>query len=129
MKAAAVLYVKQLDRMRSFYEQCFGLEVGDTAADHCVLESETWTLSLVVVPDEVAATIHNSVPPRRRPEAAIKLAFDVPSIDNLRAKVVGLGGQVDPSETQWDFQGFRRCDGVDPEGNVVQLMKAVAGDA
>ena len=94
-----------------------------------LLESEAWALSLVVVPDEIAATIQIAVPPRRRAEAAIKLAFEVPSIDDLRATVAGLGGQVDPSTTEWDFQGFRRCDGVDPEGNVIQLLEAIARDA
>jgi predicted enzyme related to lactoylglutathione lyase len=123
VKAAAVLYVKQLDRMRSFYELCFGFEASDQAEDYCLLDSDRWTLSLVVIPPDVAATIHVSAPPRRRDAAPIKLAFHVANIDGLRPVVAGTGGQIDPGTTAWDFQGFRHCDGVDPEGNVIQLRE------
>jgi hypothetical protein len=102
--------------MRSFYQQCFGFDAVDIAENYCVLESASWTLSLVMVPDEAAATVRGAVPPRRRGEAPVKLAFEVPSIEDLRTMADSLGGQVDPSPTQWDFRGSRHCDGVDPEG-------------
>jgi predicted enzyme related to lactoylglutathione lyase len=123
MKAGAVLYVKQLDRMSRFYRECFRLRTATRADDHCVLESDAWTLSLVVVPDEIAAAIHLTAPPRRREGTPIKLAFEVPSIDDLRLTVAGLGGRVDPRETRWDFAGSSHCDCVDPEGNVIQLLE------
>jgi predicted enzyme related to lactoylglutathione lyase len=126
VKAAAVLYVTHLDRMSAFYQQCFGFEAADGADDFCILESDGWTLSLVVVPDEIAATIHLSVPPRRRDGTPIKLAFEVGTIDDLRSVVHQLGGQVDPGATEWDFRGVRHCDGVDPEGNVIQLLQPLA---
>ena len=126
VKAEAVVYVKDLGRMRSFYERCTGLEVGDAGEHYAVLESDTWRLSLVVVADPVAATIQLSVPVRRREETAVKLAFAVPRIEALRSTVAALGGQVDPASTQWDFLGFRRCDATDPEGNVIQLLEPLA---
>lgn len=126
MRAAAVVYVKDIERMRCFYQQCFGLKAAETTEDYCVLESDAWTLSLVVMPDETAAAINVAVPPRRRGEVPVKLAFDVPSIEGLRAIVTGLGGQVDSSTTAWDFRGVRHCDGVDPEGNVIQLLAPLA---
>jgi hypothetical protein len=92
--------------MRSFYQQCFGLQSPSTAEDYCVLESGAWTLSLVVVPDDIAATIHVSEAPRRWDDAPVKLAFDVPDIDDFRSIVAGLGGKVDPMNTQWDFRGL-----------------------
>jgi hypothetical protein len=46
-----------LDRMRRFYSECFALRTAETTEAYCVLESDGWTLWLVVVPDEVAATI------------------------------------------------------------------------
>ena len=107
--------------MRSFYERCLGLDVRDSAEDYAVLESDAWRLSLVV-----AATIQLSVPPRRRETTAIKLAFRVPRIDDLRSRVATLGGQVDPASSEWDFLGFRRCDAIDPEGNVIQLLEPLA---
>jgi predicted enzyme related to lactoylglutathione lyase len=109
--------------MCSFYHECFGLEVAETAEDYCVLESDAWTLSLVVVPEAVAATFRTSVPPARREETPVKLAFDVPSIEGLRPVMARLGGQVDSGETQWEFRSLRHCDCLDPEGNVVQLRE------
>jgi predicted enzyme related to lactoylglutathione lyase len=112
--------------MRTFYERCLGLRVRDAAGDYAVLESDAWRLSLVVVPSAVAATIQLSVPPRRREQTPIKLAFRVPRIDELRSPVAALGGQVDPSSSEWEFLGFRRCDAIDPEGNVIQLLELLA---
>jgi predicted enzyme related to lactoylglutathione lyase len=126
VKAAAVLYVKQLDRMGAFYQECFALTAAETAGDYRVLESDAWTLSLVVVPDEIARGIQLATPPRRRHHAPIKLAFVVPNIEAVRSVVAGRGGRLDPRETQWDFRGFRHCDGVDPEGNVMELLEPIA---
>jgi predicted enzyme related to lactoylglutathione lyase len=126
VRAEAVVYVKGLERMRSFYERCLGLEVGDAAEDYVVLESEMWRLSLVAIPSSIAATIQLSVPPRRREQTPIKLAFHVPRIDDLRSPAAALGGLVDPPGTEWDFLGCRRCDATDPEGNVIQLLERLA---
>jgi hypothetical protein len=125
VKSAAVLYVKQLGQMRAFYRDCFKMQVVDAAEDYCVLESEPLALSLVAVPDHIAATIHISVPPVRRDEVPIKLAFSVGSIEDLRLMVAEMGGLVDPSTTEWEFRGSTHCDGVDPEGNVIQLLEPV----
>jgi len=59
-------------------------------------------------------TIKISVPARRRTEVPIKLGFPVASIDDARDRAGGLGGLVDPPDTDWVLEGFRRCDGVDP---------------
>jgi len=122
VRAEAVVYVKDLERMCSFYEHCLGLGVEEDAEGHAVLESEMWRLSLVVVPPSVQL----AVPAPRRETTAIKLAFRVPRIDDLRSRVAALDGQVDPAGTEWDFLGFRRCDAVDPEGNVIQLLEPLA---
>ena len=111
--------------MRPFYRTCFKMDVADDAADYCVLESESLTLSLVVVPERVAATIAVSVPPARRDRVPVKLAFPVESIEALRPLVAELGGLVDPASTRWEFRGSILCDGIDPEGNVIQLSEPV----
>lgn len=125
MNAAAVLYVKDLGRMQVFYRECFNMKTTAGAGDYCVLESQSLTLSLVVVPKRIGATIDVSVPPVRRERVPIKLAFAVESIEALRPLVAGLGGLVDPTTTQWEFRGARHCDGVDPEGNVIQLLEPI----
>jgi hypothetical protein len=52
----------------------------DHAAGYRVLESDTWTLSLVQMAPDVATTIEISVPARPRTEVPVKLAFPVASI-------------------------------------------------
>ena len=96
VKSAAVLYVKDLDRMQSFYRACFGMNTADCADDYCVLESGSLTLSLVTTPDRIAATIVLTEPPLRRENVPIKLAFAVDSIEAVRPLFVELGGLVDP---------------------------------
>lgn len=129
MNGGALLYVKQLDRMRRFYSECFALRIAETTDAYCVLESDAWTLSLVVVPDDLAATIQLADPPRARDDVPVKLAFSVRSIDDLRVPVSQLGGRIDPGTVPWDFKSLRHCDVVDPEGNIIQLQAPLVGQA
>jgi predicted enzyme related to lactoylglutathione lyase len=80
----------------------------------------------VAVPEHIAATIGVSVPPIRRERSPIKLVFTVQSIEGMRDVVAGRGGLIDPTATQWEFRGSIHCDGVDPEGNVIELLEPVA---
>jgi predicted enzyme related to lactoylglutathione lyase len=126
MAAAAIVYVKDLARMRAFYERCFGLSVAADGDDEfCILASHDWELSLVALPEAVAATVVVSDPPARREQSPIKLAFAVASIEGLRAVVTNAGGHMDPIESTWEFRSRRHLDCVDPEGNVVQLRERV----
>jgi hypothetical protein len=109
--------------MRAAYRACFLMDVVDEAPDYCVLESEQWTLSLVSVSERVAATLVLAVPPRRREGVPIKLAFVTNTIEGLRPTIAEFGGVLDASETQWEFRGRIHGDGVDPEGNVLQLVQ------
>lgn len=129
MTAACVIYVKDLDRMAAFYQQCLGLQALDGADGHRVLQSDAWTLSLVRTADEIGAAIDISVPARRRAEVPIKPGFAVRSIGEIRATAGAFGGQIDPPGAEWTFRGLRHCDGVDPEGNVIQLLEPLGGQA
>jgi hypothetical protein len=71
----------------------------------------------------IASTIHIADPPVRRAQALVKLVFDVASISAVRRAVLNLRGGIDPTESEWVFQGHRVCDGHDPEGNVVQFQE------
>jgi predicted enzyme related to lactoylglutathione lyase len=129
VKSAVVVYVKDLRRMRSFYQVAFNMVAIDESDDYCVLESEVLTMSLVAAPERIAAGITLSDPPLRRENVPIKLAFGVNSLDDLRPVLAELGGAVDPPQTQWSFRGGIHCDGVDPEGNVLQLVQPIPGIA
>jgi predicted enzyme related to lactoylglutathione lyase len=129
VNGGAVLYVKHLERMRRFYGECFALRTAETTDAYCVLESDAWTLSLVLVPDEIAATIQLADPAYARDDVPVKLAFAVPSIDDLRVPLTKLGGQIDPQTAPWEFRGLRHCDVIDPEGNIVQLREPLTSQA
>ena len=128
MSAVGVIYVKDLDRVSAFYEQCLGFDTVEGGDRYRVLAAEEWTLSLVRA-EELWATIEISAPARRRTEVPIKLGFAVRSIEEIRAGAEALGGRIDPPDTAWDFRDVRHCDGVDPEGNVIQLLEPLSAEA
>lgn len=121
MKPAAVLYAKDLTALHAFYEAALGLAARHAAPDHVVLESANFQLTLVRIPDAIASGIHIEVPPRRRENVSVKLVFGVADIATVRKQWPALGGTVDGPEREWEFEGARVCDAVDPEGNVLQL--------
>ena len=131
MTAGAVLYVSDLDRMRTFYAMCFGLSGiagGPTSADFCVLVAGDvgWELTLVCVPAAVAATIVLVDPPERRENSAVKLVFAVTDLEVADAAVGAAGGRLDPISSAWEFRGHLHLDGIDPEGNVISLRQRLS---
>lgn len=122
-KAGAVLYAKDIDKVKTFYSIVAGLTVTSSEDDHVVLESPSFQLVLVAIPEKIAVDIKISSPPIRRENTAIKLVFFVSSISAARAVAIDFGGQLNPSEREWTFQGQRVCDGFDPEGNIVQFRE------
>jgi predicted enzyme related to lactoylglutathione lyase len=123
MSASCVIYVIDLPKMGAFYEQCFGLVTVESDDSYRLLESEAWTLTLVKAPSRIAAKVEITSPPRRRTDAPIKLTFAVANIAATRVRAAELGGQIDAADTQWVFLGSLRCDGIDPEGNVILLRQ------
>jgi predicted enzyme related to lactoylglutathione lyase len=121
MKPAAVLYAKDLSALHAFYEAALGLAARHAAPDHVILESSNFQLTLVRIPAAVASEIHVETPPRRRESVPVKLVFGVADIATARGQWPALGGAVDGPEREWEFEGTRVCDAVDPEGNVLQL--------
>jgi len=122
-RARMVLYARDLATMQEFYQGVFQLEVEQSELDHVVLGSSTSQLAIIQVPASIASTIHIADPPVRRTQTPIKLVFDVESISAARGAVLNLRGGIDPTESEWIFQGHRVCDGHDPEGNVVQFQQ------
>ena len=122
-KAAAVLYAKDIARVGAFYAEVMSLTVAHAEEDHMVLESATFQLAIVAIPARIAATIEIATPPVRRSETPIKLVFPVASIDTARVAAARRGGELNPAEREWQYQGSRVCDGHDPEGNVMQCRE------
>lgn len=123
--AGAIVYAKDVARLARFYAAVADLEIVHEVADHSVLESETHELVIVAIPAATAVRIVIATPPVRRENTAFKLSFAVPSLAEARVAAGATGGELDPPEREWDFQGMRVCDGCDPEGNMIQLRQAL----
>jgi predicted enzyme related to lactoylglutathione lyase len=122
--AAAVLYAKDVAGVSAFYAAVAGLAVTESEPGHVTLEARGFQLVVVAVPPHVAARIAIESPPVRREDTPVKLVFFVRSLDAATAEVARLGGQMNPPERAWAFQGATVLDGHDPEGNVFQLRQA-----
>jgi catechol 2,3-dioxygenase-like lactoylglutathione lyase family enzyme len=121
--AGAVIYAKDVDRLVSFYSAVLELRAVDRHDDYTVLEAPGLQLVFLHTPPHIASTIVISVPPQRRANAAMKLVFFVPSIAKVRASAGECGGALNPTDKEWLFQGHKVCDGLDPEGNVIQFRE------
>jgi predicted enzyme related to lactoylglutathione lyase len=121
--AGAVLYAKNLALVQAFYQFVIGLDVEHAEKDYVVLASPTFQLVVLTIPEHIASSIEVESPPRRRTETPIKLVFEVASISTARAVARLHGGELFPPEREWNFHGYRVCDGQDPEGNVVQFRQ------
>lgn len=121
--AGAIVYAKDIQRLARFYAEVADLEVMHEVADHVVLESGTHELVIVAIPAATAARIVIATPPVRRENTAFKLSFAVASLADARAAAKAAGGELNPPEKEWDFQGLRVCDGCDPEGNMIQVRE------
>lgn len=113
-------------RISKFYETIASFAVVEAEAGHVVLEARGFQLSVVAVPVHIAAAIEVADPPVRREGSPVKLVYFVPSITTAREQVGALGGQLNSTAHEWQFQGNRVCDGHDPEGNMFQLREASA---
>jgi catechol 2,3-dioxygenase-like lactoylglutathione lyase family enzyme len=113
--ARAVLFVKDLRRMTAFYRDTLGLKVTSGSAGWIELDAGPVALALHAIPAAVAAGIVIETPPRVREGSPVKLSFAVADVAAERTRLVAEGvvmREVRPGS----------CDGVDPEGNVFQLV-------
>lgn len=122
----AVLFAKDVARIGRFYEAVAGLVVIETAPTWVRLGAGAFELVVHGIPPHIAATFEISTPPERREDAAIKLIFPVADIALARATAAQLGGELNPSDREWQVGPSRVCDGCDPEGNVFQVQMRTA---
>ena len=120
----AVIYAKDHRTLGSFYQHVAGLTQREADAEYVLLEAPFFQLVILQIPERIAANITIEKPPRKRENTPIKLFLNVSSIENARQMARELGGELNGAEMEWTFQGVKRCDGIDPEGNVFQLQEA-----
>ena len=119
----AVIYAKDYRALANFYEQVAELTQREVDAEYVLLEGGGFQLVILQIPERIAVHITIEKPPRRRENTPIKLILNVSSLEKARQTVRELGGELNGTEKEWEFHGVRRCDGVDPEGNVFQLQE------
>jgi predicted enzyme related to lactoylglutathione lyase len=122
-KNGAVLYVKNVAQVSAFYSGVLSLDIAHSEKDHVVLELPTFQLIVHAIPEDIGMSIEIAIPPIRRSDTPIKLIFCVESIGTARSAAVQFGGELNPPEYEWEFQGYRVCDGYDPGGNIVQFRE------
>jgi predicted enzyme related to lactoylglutathione lyase len=62
-------------------------------------------------------------PPLAREDVYIKPFFPVTSLSEAQQRAAALGGQLRPRDEEWEARGFRACEAIDPDGNVIQFRK------
>ncbi len=118
-----ILYVQDVDRLASFYQQAFGLAVvEEIKGEWAVLAAGACELAL----HRVGQAYRVDDPASWKAESNAKLVMTVDRplaefCDELRAKGVRLG----KIKSCPPLTGLL-CDGQDPEGNVFQLAEARA---
>ena len=125
----AVVYVLDLGRALEFYRVTTNWSVLEQESGFVTLQSPSvqgaTILTLVQIPDEIAADITLADPPQRREETPIKLSFAANDLAEVRALAATVGGVVDSVDMEWTFGTVRVVDGHDPEGNVVQFRQSI----
>jgi predicted enzyme related to lactoylglutathione lyase len=113
-----MVFVTDLDRMRRFYADGFGLAVSEEEPGWIRFATGGAALALHAIPPDVARGIAIADPPVARADTAIKFTFHVDDVDAARAALAAHGAAMRDVK-RWGGRAF--CDGVDPEGNVFQI--------
>jgi catechol 2,3-dioxygenase-like lactoylglutathione lyase family enzyme len=109
--ATVIIFVRDLDRMRAFYETLLGLVVVEESPGWVRFSTGTSALAL-------HALAHADAPTSPREDSYIKVAFHADDVATERARLAAAGVVVRDPVT---FGSITLCDAVDPEGNVFQI--------
>ena len=123
LTSGAVIFVGNPELVAAFYSELAGLARVHSEPGLVVLQSDSTQLVIHALRIPERDPAQSSRPPEAREDSYVKLYFSVPSLAGVRARAADLGGGLGPIATEWIGRGFRACDGVDPEGNVVQFRE------
>ena len=124
IKPGAVIFTGDHKRLAKFYEAVTGLTVHVADDGITVLGSDSFELVIHALTNEPRVT----EPPKVREDSYIKPFFPVPSLAQARTKAAAFGGQLSPADKEWSARGFRACEGIDPDGNVIQFREEASQD-
>ncbi len=117
--SCAMIYVKDLTRMKQFYTEMLGREpINKNWTDSWAeFDAEGVRFALHAIP-EIARGIEISSPPKLREQGSIKLIFRVEDVRAERARLESLG--ITMLNRPWQ-NPLEACEGADPEGNIFQI--------
>lgn len=119
----AIIFAKDMKRMTDFYHDALGLPVVANQPGWVEFDAGGVHLALHDIPPRIAKQTIITTPPRAREETPIKLVFEVDDLDAARRHLAARGA------TMFEPRSWGSCDGLDPEGNVFQLVAAAAPTA
>jgi catechol 2,3-dioxygenase-like lactoylglutathione lyase family enzyme len=118
-----ILFAKDIKRMAEFYHEALGLPLLSDPNDSGWVDLDVGgaRLSLHAIPPRIARTISVTTPPRAREETPFKLVFEVEDVAQTRRQLSQRGATMfEPRPSASGPMGT--CEGLDPEGNVFQLV-------
>jgi len=119
IRPGLVIFTGNHKRLAQFYESVAGIPIVFSDDSFTVLASETFELVL----HSVSGEWHVSDPPRAREDSCLKPFFPVRKLSEAREKAATFGGQLRPKNDEWTARGFRACEAIDPDGNVIQFRE------
>ena len=121
----ALLFAKDMKKMADFYHDALGLPYLSAPTDPGWIEFDAGgtRLALHAIPPRISRQINITTPPRAREETPIKLVFEVDDVDGMRRHLNARGATMFEARVLGGGRG-QSCDGLDPEGNVFQLVAA-----
>ncbi len=120
-----MLYVSDYRHIANFYADIAGFEIFHTDSFFIHLETETFQLVILEADKSTIRELNKNIPVPRRDLTPVKLVFFVDNIDEIRDRIIELGGELDSKDVEWVYENHRVCDGQDPEGNVFQLRELI----
>ena len=121
IRPGVVIFTGDHERLARFYEYVSGLTVQVSDDKHTVLRSDTFELVIHALGSEPKS----GVAPLPREDSYIKPFFPVLSLEETRRRAAELGGRLAPANEEWSARGFRACEAIDPDGNVIQFREEV----
>ncbi len=119
IRPGVVILTSDNGRLARFYQAMTGLAVRAIDRDITVRGSDEFELVIHALSGEPRV----GPPPSPRQDAYIKPFFPVASLSEARERAASLGGQLRPRDEEWKARGFRACEAIDPDGNVIQFRE------
>ena len=117
-RPGAVIFTGDKERLTRFYQAVTDLPVRVSDNRITVLASDHFELVIHALEGEPLG--HASAV---RTDVYVKPFFPVISLAEARKRAESLGGNLRPVDEEWEARGFRACEAVDPDGNVIQFRE------